>query len=288
MGYLATLREITAHPANRSNPMRSVLRYVGWNVARRLIEVEFVSSLCPGVRIVYSNQENYSTLVYNNGLFDFEAMMLARHLLRSDDLALDIGANIGVYTALIAAGAKGQVIAVEPIPETFRNLARNVRFNDADDRVELHNCGVGESDGVLRFTDHKGGMNHVAPNGQGVEVPIRRIDDIVAGRAPVLMKIDIEGFELFALKGAPKTLKSLQAIIIEMNESGGRYGVRDADVDAFLVSAGFTSCRYDPANRAIAPATGRNGINALYIRDIAATAARAATGPAIRVGGRDW
>ena len=50
-------------------------------MARRLIDTRFVTELPGGARILYSNRENYATLIYNNQLFDFETMLFVLHYL---------------------------------------------------------------------------------------------------------------------------------------------------------------------------------------------------------------
>ena len=69
------------------------------------------------------------------GLHEHDDMGFALHFLRATDCLFDIGANVGSYTVLAAGGAGARVVAVEPIPSTFRALRANVRLNDLDDRV---------------------------------------------------------------------------------------------------------------------------------------------------------
>ncbi|MEN3975663.1 FkbM family methyltransferase [Emcibacter sp. SYSU 3D8] len=294
MQHLNTLADIIRHPSNAARPVRSVLRYVAWNLARRLIDTQFVTELPGGARILYSNRENYATLIYNNVLFDFETMLFVLHYLAADDLFVDVGANIGMYSILASATAGARSIAIEPVPVTFADLTSNIRLNGIDDRVEARNLGVGDKPGVLRFSADKGGMNHVLTAdtaGDGLALPVVTIDSLMAGRDCTMMKMDIEGYELPALRGATATLEnpSLKALIVEMNESGLRYGNPDRDVHAFILGFGFRPCQYDPATRTLTPIEGlsRHGLNALYVRDPSASSTLAA-GRRITVAGKPW
>ncbi len=294
MQHLNTLVEITRHPANAAKPLRGALRYMAWNVARRLIDARFVTELPGGARILYSNRENYATLIYCNGLFDFETMLFLLHYLAADDLFVDVGANIGMYTILASAAARARSLAIEPVPVTFADLAANIRLNNIEDRVEAQNLGVGDRSGMLRFTADKGGMNHILPvhgDGGGIELPVVTIDSLLAGRDCTMMKMDIEGYELAALRGASATLAnpSLKALIVEMNGSGLRYGIPDSEVHDLILGFGFRPCLYDPATRALREVSGLlpHGLNALYIRDPAA-GPRLATGRRVTVAGRSY
>jgi len=134
------------------------------------------------------------------------------------------------------------------------------------------------------MTAGRGGLNHVVMNGGAaatVEVKAARLDSVLAGAACRLMKMDAEGFELNILRGAPETLArpSLQALIVELNGSGGRYGISDDDVHHEIAGFGFEPHRYDARTRTLTPLDGynQNGLNTLYVRDRAAVAERVAT-----------
>ena len=86
---------------------------------------------------------------------------------------------------------------------------------------------------------------------------------------PTLIKIDVEGFELEVLKGANKILeaKGLIAIIIELNGSGEKYGIKDIDVHNYLLEFGFQPVSYNPFNRKLYDLKMFGTKNTIYIRD---------------------
>jgi hypothetical protein len=81
----------------------------------------------------------------------------------------------------------------------------------------------------------------------------------------------------------------MKALIIEMNESGLRYGIPDSEVHAFIVGFGFRPCHYDPAARILTEVDGLSphGLNGLYVRDPSA-AAKLAAGRKVTLGGKDY
>ena len=87
----------------------------------------------------------------------------------------------------------------------------------------------------------------------------------------------MEGFELQVLKGGAKTLANhqLKAIIIELNGSGGRYGIDDETIHQLLSDAGFLPFRYDPFTRRLTMLNTYNrNANTIYLRDVAFVKAR--------------
>ncbi len=280
---LTTISEIMRHPGNAGRPAGAVLDYLRWNFGHRAMGVEYVLPLIGDARLIVSDRQNYATLVYTCGLWDFPEQAFLLHLLRPGDLFVDVGSNVGGYTVLASAVAGARSIAFEPVPETYAELLRNVRLNGIELLVQTCCCALGETAGVVRMTAGRGGLNHVVMNGGGaatVEVEAARLDTVLAGAECRLMKMDAEGFELNILRGAPETLArpSLQALIVELNGSGGRYGISDDDVHREIGSFGFEPHRYDARSRALMPQHGynRDGLNTLYVRDRGTVAERVA------------
>lgn len=198
-------------------------------------------------------------------------MAFVLHLLRPGDHFVDVGANVGSYTILAAGAVRARVTAVEPIPETFAKLERNVSLNALGTLVSCHRMGLSDSEGNLRFTSTLDTVNHVVADGEsgsGIDVPVMRLDELVAGRAPVLMKIDVEGHELAVLRGGRKTLSNprLLAVIMETNGSGARYGVSDDQLRAEMRQFGFEPCDYDPFLRCLVDVM-RPSPNTVFVRN---------------------
>lgn len=139
---------------------------------------------------------------------------------------LDVGSNIGHFTLLAAkrVGASGTVIAVEPCWQNLSKLARNLALNQADN-VYLTSIAAGALPalGAIAFpTLNNAGaatMRAVAPEMARQCVLIGALDDSLesCGFRPSLIKIDVEGFELQALRGLKRCLEQLRpAVILEL------------------------------------------------------------------------
>jgi len=222
------------------------------------------------------------------GLHEVAEMAFVLHLLRPDDHFVDVGANVGSYTILAGGGAKARVTAVEPIPETFASLRRNVALNALDDRVSCHRLGLSAAPGTLRFTSGLDTVNHVLSEKEDeafLEVPVVRLDDLIEkAEPPVLIKVDVEGHELAVLRGASKTLAhpGLLAVVMETNGSGARYGVSDDELRAEMAHHGFAPFGYEPFERCLMNATAPSG-NTVFVRDCAAVETQLRMAPRFRL-----
>lgn len=199
------------------------------------------------------------------GLDEVHEMGFITHVLNDGDLFIDVGANIGSYTILAAAGCSCKVISIEPSERTFTALQKNIKVNDLESLVETHCIALSNTNGYIRFTTDCDTTNHVVPedesgnddSGSGYEtVPVTTLDDILGNRylsSRKVIKLDVEGYELNVLKGAIRTLESedLLALIVEINGSSSRYSGTDGEIVNFLQGMGFSSFNYDAIGRKV-------------------------------------
>jgi FkbM family methyltransferase len=205
------------------------------------------------------------------GLHEYREMGFVLHALRPEDHFLDVGANIGSYTILAGGGVGARVTAVEPIPETFAQLERNVLLNSLGKRARTCRMGLSDKKAVLRFTEGLGCENHVLSEneaGSFVEVPVMSLDELVGDDIPRLIKIDVEGYERSVLRGAQRTLsdRRLLAVIMETNGSGERYGVNERDLVGVMKDYGFSPLQYDPLERSLMDMP-QDACNTIFVRD---------------------
>ncbi|MBM3537116.1 MAG: FkbM family methyltransferase [Alphaproteobacteria bacterium] len=174
------------------------------------------------------------------------------------DVLIDIGANVGMYT-ILAAGARGcRVYAFEPEAQSFALLNKNIFVNNLADRVTAYCLGLSDAAGLvtLNLSDFGAGASS---HSLGAEVDhllrprpaaykqggiAARLDDLVAQNTvpvPSHIKIDVDGFEHRVASGAWATLQrpEVRSLLIEINKNLEEHRKL---VDS-LVRLGF---RYDP------------------------------------------
>jgi FkbM family methyltransferase len=159
---------------------------------------------------------------------------LARALPQSEKVFLDIGAHVGMHT-LHMSRLVTKVIAIEPSPGVLPRLYEHLRVNHIDN-VEVKEVGFGNQKGKLAFFRSPNWLSsvgtfsrdvfddvpafHNAQNDSGARLmlPIERGDDVLKGLPISLIKIDIEGFERFALEGLRDTLECYKPpVVLELN-----------------------------------------------------------------------
>ncbi len=172
------------------------------------------------------------------GIYDLALSEALWRLLEPGELALDVGANLGYATSLMAArvGASGRVIAFEPNPEVYAELAANrARWQGRDwgGAIALEPLALSDTTGTatLQIPRRNRGEAVLLAAGSGLAaadvlttqtVEIRQLDDYLGAEEPVgLLKIDIEGHELAAFRGAAALLARGQVRDIIFEEHGG-------------------------------------------------------------------
>lgn len=154
--------------------------------------------------------EHISSEIVRNGIWEpFETLLIQR-LAPRFDVFLDLGANIGWYSALAQRVMKpgAEIHAFEPDDRNFRLLKANAPEN-ASVRTRLSRMAVSDKVGVAslyrsenNLGDHR--LNASDPGRAAVEVPVTTLDAYFAGRdlPPLLAKIDTQGSEPAILRGA--------------------------------------------------------------------------------------
>jgi len=234
---------------------------------------EYIFNWINDSKFIVSPGETGLTGNFYFGLHEFEDMSFLLHYLNEEDTFVDIGANVGSYTILSGIIKKSTVHSFEPIPSTFKKLKRNISINSKDNKISLYNVGLGEEKGELFFTNNSTStINHAVLNESkidSIKINVETLDSYKIN--PTVIKIDVEGFEYFVLKGGYKSLinEELKCIIIELNESGEKYGQNQKEVFEYIISLGFKSYLYDPFNRNLTMINKINpsGNNTLFLRD---------------------
>lgn len=169
---------------------------------------------------------------------------------RPGGVALDVGANVGAYALLMGGWVRpgGRVFAFEPSAQTFRGLAAHVALNGLGGVVRPVRAAVSDREGraSLAAQGHHGTSRLADAAGEGTEtVETVTIDQFCAREqiVPTLIKIDVEGWELEALRGARHTIARAGAglaLFVEMHPTAWRErGIAADDVRAELRAQGL-------------------------------------------------
>jgi FkbM family methyltransferase len=156
---------------------------------------------------------------YRLGNYEIEKQKLFESLVRTGDVVYDIGANVGFYTLLASelVGKQGKVFAFEPLPRNINYLKKHIELNKCKN-VFVIEAAVYNIEGEVNFGEDAYGSvyGRVVDDVSNIKVKSVVLDKMVKEQivsAPNVLKLDIEGNELMALKGAENILKQYHPII---------------------------------------------------------------------------
>jgi FkbM family methyltransferase len=225
---------VWTHPANRGARVPALLRLARFQFRGKVLHRRTLARLGHQSSIwVYPFRHAASKVVYGNPP-DHPEMLVWQRVLRSGDLFLDVGANIGAYT-ILAGDLGAEVIAFEPAADTFALLKENVALNEYP--TQTIQAAAGSMCGTARFTNGRDCVNRLDPEGD-VETAVLTIDSVLNGRIAAGMKVDVEGFEIEVLHGCEQAL------------SEGRIGLIQLEWNSTSLSA--TGCDRRPAAELLA------------------------------------
>jgi FkbM family methyltransferase len=301
MGLVSIVRFIIHHPLSRGRKLANLGRFARWQIGARLVPgpvaVHFVNAaqllVSPGLAGVTGN-------VYV-GLHEFVDMAFVLHFLRPDDLFVDVGANIGSYTILATAGVGANCIAFEPGPDAWEWLCKNINLNGVRSMVDARRQAVSSTVGTLHLTVGMDSTNHIVYPATDIsqsaslscEVQATTLDKALESRHPIMIKIDVEGFETEVVSGGCHILEAsdLRCVLVELAGYGRQYGFDENALRQRMVDLGFESYQYDPFTRCLKRDSVNGGNkreteNTLFIRDIKFVRQRVESAAAFTV--RDW
>lgn len=153
------------------------------------------------------------------GSYDLKTSAVIQKFVSAEDTIIDIGANVGALTLLMASIAEqGQVIAIEPGPNTFARLKANLELNPTlQNIVDIYQLGIADAPGMLYWQEdanvpgNAGLFSH-----NGIEVKVESLDhfiDQLSLKRLDFIKIDVEGMEYEVIKGGLASIAKFRPMI---------------------------------------------------------------------------
>jgi FkbM family methyltransferase len=185
-----------------------------------LVEMQVAAGGLQGAKLLLDMQTEKD---YWLGTYEQDLQQAIRDWVEPGNVIYDLGANIGYVSLLFAraTGSSGRVLAFEPLPANQQRLQKNLNLNNTLN-VSLIPAAVADKSGSTTFMVHSsGGMGKLkaAPGrsegfAQEISVQTIALDDFaIANPIPQLIKIDIEGGEVLALRGMSTLLRERRPIL---------------------------------------------------------------------------
>ena len=277
------LRLIKTHPLTKNEKLSALIRYFTFHL--RYKNGEEIAIPFSGGHLIISKGEG-SQAHYFTHLEDYEEMAFLLHFLRVNDQFIDVGANIGAYSILAASQIGCKTIAFEPSEKNYSILQANLHLNNLQEFIEIHNFALGEKN-ETKTIGTKGALTYIT-NNQDLDlqkIEIQRLDDFA--EYAQIIKIDVEGFEEFVLKGAEQVLNhpDTHAVILEL-AGYNRYNSSDAIIHKLMINNHFFPVQYFPEIREIKKLESFriDQFNTIYIKNMKLVKERIIESPKYKIG----
>ncbi len=216
-----------------------------------------------GIAIICDPEDERSIPIEILNFGDYEASELhtIRKFLKKDSVILDIGANIGWYCLNLSKNVpRGRIMAFEPIPTTFGYLLKNIALNNITNIIP-YNFGLCDKEGGFEFyyspklpgatslrLTHKNIMR------QKIKCKINRLDNFITKLVTHVdfIKCDVEGAELFVIRGGLETLKKWKPVLfLEMlRKWSAKFGYHPNEIIELLNEIRY-ACYYRKNNKLV-------------------------------------
>jgi FkbM family methyltransferase len=215
---LVTGSKISSHFSHRGyNMCANLLR-------RTLSERDIDIKLNADATFAFPYGDGYWSKLLNRSFsYENELELLFQHSADVDYMLLDCGANYGYWSVLVSSVPYGshKAIAIEPSSQNFAKLKNNAEING--NRFEAMKCAIGAARGTARLSGNKHEAFSIAGDGGGYggeEVPVIALDNLiddgkVSADGKFLIKLDVEGVEIEAIKGGTRLLQGDSVILCE-------------------------------------------------------------------------
>jgi FkbM family methyltransferase len=236
-----------------------------------------------------SNDDTYWQKILSKGIFQVNNIRKLRELRPNARTIIDIGANIGTNTIEYSTWAT-EVKSFEPTPELYQQLLKNISLNTTnvdtvrwDDSqtmtrtatIDTFQCALGNEVGSVHmkaFTNNKGknhitkGMNSLFEIDGIIEVPIHKLDSYNFTDVDII-KIDVEGYELFVLQGGEQTIMKYRPVIQTELHQGlfKRQGITIQDVAEWFYAHNYYAIDKQSVQQPRILPTEHSGVDLFWI-----------------------
>jgi FkbM family methyltransferase len=208
-----------------------------------LTEISIAAGNLAGFKMVLNLQTEKD---YWLGTYEAELQAVLRELVQQGMVLYDIGANIGYISLMMArlSGKGGKIFSFEALPANLRRLKENISLNEMESVIQIHPKAVIDMTHPVRFLAHSstsmgkaaGSAGRAEEYDQVIIVEGLALDDFVYRQkqpSPHIIKMDIEGGEVLAVKGMKRLLKERKPILlIELHGEEAARAVWDALTEA--------------------------------------------------------
>ncbi|HKE92701.1 MAG TPA: FkbM family methyltransferase [Povalibacter sp.] len=180
--------------------------------------IGIVAATRNGTLVVDPGDFNVARDLLERGEYDWSEVALLSRLVDSSSRIVFAGAHIGaLLVPIVRSAGTRSVVAYEPSPRNHRMLRMNLLLNEIEG-VAVENCAVGDAAGTVRFTENRinSGNSRISRDSGEIQVAVVTLDASLPTWPTIdLLVVDVEGFEVNVMRGAPQTLARTQRLYSE-------------------------------------------------------------------------
>jgi FkbM family methyltransferase len=234
----------------------------GYNICANLLRTTLPErgiqiKLNPDATFEFPYGDGYwSKLLNRTYSYENELELLFQDSADVDYTLLDCGANYGYWSVLVSSKPFGsrKAIAIEPSGQNFPKLANNARING--NRFEAMKCAIGATRGTARLSGTKHEAFSIAGDqSRGEEVPVIALDNLlddgnIAPGGKYLIKLDVEGVEIEAMKGGARLMQGDSVLLCEEHGNDPKH-----TVSRYILDHSMKLIVYDPRSHRLETVT---------------------------------
>lgn len=191
--------------------------------------------------------------------YEGKILEILEKYIRKDDICVDVGANLGIYTKFFLNELKGTgtVYSIELFPQTFKELSVEISHWP---NLRMFNCAASDKDGMVKYyRGSDSSTNNIighdmnfSKNKEAGEIQSMKLDTILADEPHIRMiKIDVEGAEIQVLKGMSETFGKTDFIFLECHLDKdwpdlARILIEENDFEVFVIGTENSVSAQDP------------------------------------------
>lgn len=234
--------------------LKRVKNRVKWFLLRKIGKKGVIADVYRDFKL-YLEFTDDSIEIYYLGIYEPEETQMIKNIVKEGMTVLDIGANIGYFSILMAnlVGPNGKVYSFEPNPKMFQRLQKNLEINtNLSVQIKINQVAIGEKEGKANFFcpphgfEGLGGLqdtNRISIDNV-INVDVITLDKFMKDNNVQkldFIKLDVEGGEFGVLKGAEDTLNKYHPIILfeGEEENTAAYNYRVFQLLNYLENLGY-------------------------------------------------
>lgn len=242
---------LNVYTRNFSFPHRGLKYFLKAATTLGIINKTYKKRLDENFFMLLNPTEHIQQQLFWYGFYEKELGDLLKKIIKPNDVFIDVGANIGYFSLLVAHRfSSATVISFEPVTDLYKKMNDNITLNNTKNIIS-ENVAAGELNGekeiFVSAPDNLGMSSFHKPenySGYKEKAKVVAIDEWFKGSGLPridLIKLDIEGSELAALKGMQEILQNFKPfLIVEINPGTlSMFTLKPSDIYNFLAQQGF-------------------------------------------------